>query len=125
MGGRPPDPDMNVGQLQVFERLASPVGKVGKEEQRLAKKSRNEDNDTCIWLRKKNSVEGLVEDDECLDPDRIVVLDEDCLVDTVGSFTSIKFSDCVHDQIDRCVKGICGPWMIASGKHRRNNSAPK
>ncbi|KAK8694233.1 hypothetical protein V6N13_071788 [Hibiscus sabdariffa] len=46
MGGRPPDPDMNVGQLQVFERLASPVGKVGKEEQRLAKKSRNEDNDT-------------------------------------------------------------------------------
>ncbi|KAK9035159.1 hypothetical protein V6N11_077208 [Hibiscus sabdariffa] len=27
MGGRPPDPDMNVGQLQVFERLASPVGK--------------------------------------------------------------------------------------------------
>ncbi|KAK8579133.1 hypothetical protein V6N13_142354 [Hibiscus sabdariffa] len=39
-GGRPPDVGANVGQLHVLERPASPVG---EEEQRLAKKLRNEE----------------------------------------------------------------------------------
>ncbi|KAK9024690.1 hypothetical protein V6N11_004848 [Hibiscus sabdariffa] len=35
-----------------------------------------------------------------LTPDKVIVSDEDCIVDRLGNFPKITFSDHVHDQID-------------------------
>ncbi|KAE8711373.1 hypothetical protein F3Y22_tig00110294pilonHSYRG00004 [Hibiscus syriacus] len=42
--------------------------------------------------------------------DTVEVLDEDCIIDETGEFPTIKFSDRVHDQIDkiRRRKGLLG-----------------
>ncbi|KAK9012129.1 hypothetical protein V6N11_040198 [Hibiscus sabdariffa] len=38
--------------------------------------------------------------------EEVVVLDEDCLVDDSGAFPMIKFSDRVHDQIDKNMQNV-------------------
>ncbi|KAL4304140.1 hypothetical protein GQ457_10G010950 [Hibiscus cannabinus] len=38
-----------------------------------------------------------------LAPDKVIVRDEDCVVDRSGRFPKIKFADHVHDQIDLCM----------------------
>ncbi|KAL4290191.1 hypothetical protein GQ457_14G018230 [Hibiscus cannabinus] len=41
-----------------------------------------------------------------LDPHKVVVLDEDCVVDREGQFLTIKFSKRVHDQIDSTMRNV-------------------
>ncbi|KAL4303605.1 hypothetical protein GQ457_10G024780 [Hibiscus cannabinus] len=44
--------------------------------------------------------------EDVLDPNKVVVLDEDCVISTSGDYPSIKFSARVHDQIDRSTRNV-------------------
>ncbi|KAL4282955.1 hypothetical protein GQ457_16G008840 [Hibiscus cannabinus] len=44
--------------------------------------------------------------EEVLDPNSVVVLDEDCIISDSGEYPSIKFSARVHDQIDRSMRNV-------------------
>ncbi|KAK9042990.1 hypothetical protein V6N11_071342 [Hibiscus sabdariffa] len=44
--------------------------------------------------------------DEELSPDKVIVLDEDCIISDYEDFPTIKFSNRVHDQIDRNMKNV-------------------
>ncbi|KAK8694928.1 hypothetical protein V6N13_072471 [Hibiscus sabdariffa] len=68
---------------------------------------------------------------ERLEPDDVEVLDEDCIIENFGAFPIIRFSDRVHDQLDRIEvpsssgassTNLYGPWMIATTRRRRNTN---
>ncbi|KAK8599915.1 hypothetical protein V6N12_049782 [Hibiscus sabdariffa] len=42
--------------------------------------------------------------EDYLDPDAVVALDEDCIIENSKKFPTIKFSEQVHDQIDRTLQ---------------------
>ncbi|KAL4296692.1 hypothetical protein GQ457_12G011660 [Hibiscus cannabinus] len=44
--------------------------------------------------------------EDVLDPNNVVVLDEDCVIYNYGDYPSIKFSTRVHDQIDRSMRNV-------------------
>ncbi|KAL4367688.1 hypothetical protein GQ457_05G032520 [Hibiscus cannabinus] len=39
-----------------------------------------------------------------LTPDKVIVRDEDCVIDHSGEYPTIAFSNHVHDQIDQCIR---------------------
>ncbi|KAL4297051.1 hypothetical protein GQ457_12G005610 [Hibiscus cannabinus] len=55
---------------------------------------------------KSQSKGGFSSDGLELDPHKVVVLDEDCVVDREGKFPTIKFSKRVHDQIDSTMRNV-------------------
>ncbi|KAL4366987.1 hypothetical protein GQ457_05G012790 [Hibiscus cannabinus] len=55
---------------------------------------------------KSRSKGGFSSDGLELDPHKVVVLDEDCVVDREGKFPTIKFSKRVHDQIDSTMRNV-------------------
>ncbi|KAL4388900.1 hypothetical protein GQ457_09G004750 [Hibiscus cannabinus] len=50
--------------------------------------------------------EDQFQDGVALDPNKVIVLDEDCTVNRTGKFPTIKFSERVHDQIDSAMKNV-------------------
>ncbi|KAK9002006.1 hypothetical protein V6N11_024699 [Hibiscus sabdariffa] len=73
---------------------------------------------------------------EELSPDKIIVRDEDCVVDNLGRFPRISFAESVHAQINlisiptatgpaleacsiKSSKELFGPWMIVDNRCRR------
>ncbi|KAL4295172.1 hypothetical protein GQ457_12G027560 [Hibiscus cannabinus] len=44
--------------------------------------------------------------EDVLDPNSVIVLDEDCVISESGDYPSIKFSARVHDQIDRSMRNV-------------------
>ncbi|KAK8533236.1 hypothetical protein V6N12_076512 [Hibiscus sabdariffa] len=71
--------------------------------------------------------------------EEVVILDEDCLVDEFGAFSTIKFSDRVHDHIDKISETLSsvgprldadvsltkhyGPWMVAASRQHHYNTS--
>ncbi|KAL4272423.1 hypothetical protein GQ457_13G019880 [Hibiscus cannabinus] len=45
-------------------------------------------------------------EEDVLDPSSVIVLDEDCVISDSGDYSSIKFSDHVHVQIDRSMRNV-------------------
>ncbi|KAK8534596.1 hypothetical protein V6N12_057240 [Hibiscus sabdariffa] len=45
-------------------------------------------------------------EEDVLSPDNVIVLDEDCIISDSGDYPTIKFSDRVHDQIDRSMMNV-------------------
>ncbi|KAK8505482.1 hypothetical protein V6N12_065934 [Hibiscus sabdariffa] len=50
--------------------------------------------------------EGWFEDEQSLNTEEVVVLDEDCEISEEGGFLTIRFSECVHDQVDRSLRNF-------------------
>ncbi|KAL4332409.1 hypothetical protein GQ457_07G003100 [Hibiscus cannabinus] len=105
-GGQPPGSGVDLGSVRILERPASPTE---LEAARASKKGRSD-----IGLDTSMEVEESVMDGgdsgvAQLSPeheDEVVVLDEDCLVDESGVFSTIKFSKRVHAQIDKSTQNV-------------------
>ncbi|KAL4369394.1 hypothetical protein GQ457_05G014800 [Hibiscus cannabinus] len=46
------------------------------------------------------------QDGVVLDPNKVIVLDEDCVVNRDGQFPTIRFSTRVHDQVDLAIRNV-------------------
>ncbi|KAL4363347.1 hypothetical protein GQ457_04G016640 [Hibiscus cannabinus] len=106
-GGRPPEGMGQIGVISALERHSSPVD---LEDQRLAKKGRNDDTeeskDMEVDFAEGSTSTDSVHVDTGNRPDDVEVLDEDCIIENSGAFPIIRFSDRVHDQLDRSMQNV-------------------
>ncbi|KAK8692441.1 hypothetical protein V6N13_075900 [Hibiscus sabdariffa] len=85
----------------------------------------------AAMLAKHGAEEGGAKQTLNFTDEDVVVLDEDCLVDESGAFSTIKFSDLVLDQIDKSAMSgprfeadgslskRYGPWIVAANRRRQ------
>ncbi|KAK8487930.1 hypothetical protein V6N11_014387, partial [Hibiscus sabdariffa] len=115
--GRPPDIIPQVSFGPTLERLSSPLA---LEDQRFSKPETVNQSDlpnqvpgvqgaspkisyarmVAGDIGSNNNFDDIVD----LTPDKVIVRDEDCVIDHSGEYPTIAFSDHVHDQIDQCMR---------------------
>ncbi|KAK8512132.1 hypothetical protein V6N12_031860 [Hibiscus sabdariffa] len=157
-GGRPPDSRApSVGSLPTGREGIPVVGRSMGESlsQDQSDGQENSDdidcnfagakeNETYASMVSKGTGSAGVSSSVGIGKDDVVVLADDFVIDRSGPYPSVKFSDRVHDQIDRITvpptepqvsntmedtspnvdKGseLFGPWMVAESRRRRNVS---
>ncbi|KAK8647815.1 hypothetical protein V6N13_121542 [Hibiscus sabdariffa] len=114
------------GMLSSKEQVA-PTGDASTETQHMGSYA----NVVRDSLRGKDHKQ--VAEDLC--PDKIIVRDEDCVVDHSGRFPRISFAESIHAQVDLSMRQITGPaldscnntsskelfgpWMVVDNRRRR------
>ncbi|KAL4383220.1 hypothetical protein GQ457_15G009900 [Hibiscus cannabinus] len=99
----------NLDSEEVVEMEADGVdGEVGQLESRVQIRiDQHGQHHSYASVVARDSVRmGNSSDEHCLNPDDIVVRDEDCIVTETGDFPTIKFSERIHDQIDHSMKNV-------------------